>query len=1060
MASKKVVTENHEEHWKALLEEGRLLLSFAAVFEGEFSVDWLEELTGMKATAILSILEGVVERQILTRVNPGIYVFKDHQEQLRCVNELTPDKREQCRRRVVNILIRELPDDDSKVFKVAEHLLHLSNDWKTCEWLLRAGDAFSRSLPTAKAIVCFQKVLNDLFNQRGDNEDRLFIKAAMGYSINSAARYNIASDLESLKEAKKRSKELNDESSEILLDMHIAKYERFISGFDVALETYKQAFAKAKKSGDYGLMAATTTFSTYFLFWQGRFREVIENYEKSLPDVERFPIGSSPLVAAMMVGCCYAMTGQLAQGLGMADTVRGYCLERHDLYLAAHAGINIATIMLSLNRFDDAVHYSRLSLREAETTNNYSVKLVGTLVLALAYYMKGNLEESLRFLRRFLKNKHEHGNGIKALLLYPYLMELCWAIETGALPGLAGLSFETEMNRMLSTKNIFIKGVAHRYQALFAKSRGWPSQKITQLLAASVKLLGESGNHFELSKTQFEFARHYVSMGNHKKAKAAMRIALDALSPTHIDLIPDDLRPLISGQDIQGTGPYEILDLTIQMVAKQDDKKLIQQIITTANRIIGAERGAILLLAEDRKIEVRASKNLTTEHIHHPNFADSRKMIEDVVSSGVGRIFEMDLGHDNNLRSEEIIRSSICVPLVLDGRAIGALYHDNRLIGNAFKESDLVYLRYCAALCAIDLDRKKAHREIQLLSERHEESKVAFERNDIEVSKFEGIVGTSPSLQHVMAQVAQAGKSDSAILILGETGVGKNLVAQEIHRQSRRKDGPFVTVQCSALTESLITSELFGHEKGAFTGATHREIGRFELADKGTLFLDEIGDLSLEVQARLLRVLQSKEFERVGGGKNTLTSDFRLITATNRNLEEEIKAKRFREDLYYRINVFSLNVPPLRERKEDIPLLAHYFLRLYADRPDGDPITIPREMLEKLIHYDWPGNVREFENVIQRSIISNSGTHFRFLVPEMNQRRTTQTTGFCTLAEMERRHILEALSITRWKVHGINGAAKILDINPFTLVSRMKKLAIQKPPMGKDFPFRTDNSKE
>jgi formate hydrogenlyase transcriptional activator len=1047
VAPKKTVSGNQKEYSKVPLEDGRVLLGFAAVFEGEFSVDWLEELTSLKATVILISLEEAAERQILAKISPGIYAFKDTQEQLKCVNKLSPKEKEQCHQGVAAIFIRELSDDDSKALRIAEHLLHLTNSWKTCEWLLKAGDVFSKSLPTEKAIACFRKVLNDLSDQKGTNEDRLFIKAAMGNSINSIARHNVATDLALLREAKERAKRLNNMSDEILLDMHIAKYERFVSGFNVALESYEQAFAKAKRLGDSKLMASTTMFSTYFLFWQGRFREVVEIYEKSLPDVERRPIGQFPLMVAMMVGCSYAMTGQFAQGLGMANAVRDFCLQKRDFYLSAHAEVNIAIVMLSVNRFDDAIRYSKISLKNAETSGNYTVKLIGTLILSLSYCMKGVYEESLRYLRQFLKNRREGSAGV--LLMYPYLMEICWAIETGVLPGLPGLSFEREMEQMLAAKNVYTNGVAYRYQALFGKSTGWTNQKVVQSLTVSAKLLAKSGCRIELFKTQLEFVRYFVSMGDHKKGKTTMRTALDTLPPGHADLIPDDLRNMVSSQDSQGTAPHEILDLTTQMVARQDNIRFFQQIVATANRITGAERGAILLLGEDQNLEVRASKNLTKEHIRHPNFASSKKIIEEVASSGKGRIFEIEQPDDNSLASGEVVRSGICVPVSFDGQVIGVLYHDNRLISNAFKQSDLAYLAYCAALCAVDLDRKKAHQEIRLLHEKYEERRIDRESNSIEVREVEGIVGVSAVLQHVMSQIAQIAKSDSAILILGETGVGKNLVAREIHRQSHRKDGPFITVQCSALTESLITSELFGHEKGAFTGATHREIGRFELADKGTLFLDEIGDLSLEVQARLLRVLQSKEFERVGGGKDTLISNFRLITATNRNLEEEVKAKRFREDLYYRIDVFPLHIPPLRERKEDIPLLANYFVRLYADKQGDSPSVIPREMLEKLVHYDWPGNIRELENVIQRSIVSTSGDRFCLPALKINQRNAAQTTDFCTLREMERRHILEALSIARWKIHGSDGAAKILDINPFTLASRMKKLGINRPTKDK-----------
>ncbi len=350
------------------------------------------------------------------------------------------------------------------------------------------------------------------------------------------------------------------------------------------------------------------------------------------------------------------------------------------------------------------LRYSKASLKNAEASGNYTVKFLGTLILSLSYCMKGAYEESLRYLRQFLKNRRESIAGV--LLMHPYLMEICWATETGVLPGLSGLSFEQEMNQTLATNNVYTNGVAYRYQALFAKSQGLTNQKVVQLLTKSAKLLGKSGCRIELFKTHLEFVRHYLLSGDRKRAKTAMRMAIDILPPAHADLIPDDLRTLVSSQDFQGTAPQEILDLTTQMVAKQDNTKLFQQIVTTANRITGAERGAILLLSEDQNIEVRASKNLTKEHIRHPNFASSRKIIEEVASSGRGRIFEIERAEDGALACRRNRPFGICAPVSLNGQVIGVLYHDNRLIGNAFKQSDLTYLTYCAALCAIDLDKK------------------------------------------------------------------------------------------------------------------------------------------------------------------------------------------------------------------------------------------------------------------------------------------------------------------------------------------------------------------
>jgi transcriptional regulator with GAF, ATPase, and Fis domain len=363
---------------------------------------------------------------------------------------------------------------------------------------------------------------------------------------------------------------------------------------------------------------------------------------------------------------------------------------------------------------------------------------------------------------------------------------------------------------------------------------------------------------------------------------------------------------------------------------------------------------------------------------------------------------------------------------------------------SAFAEADLGLLAYFGALAGFALDNARAYEEIQRLNQKLNEEKKYYEEQHQQSIHFESIIGESPAIRSVLNQVAQVASTESTVLIVGETGVGKELVARATHNHSARHSKPFIRVHCSSLPESLIPSELFGHEKGAFTGATHRRIGRFELADGGTLFLDEIGDLPLEIQVRLLRVLQSREFERVGGSE-TLHSDFRLIAATNRNLEQLIQEGKFRDDLYYRINVFPIYVPSLRERIEDIPLLAYYFLKNYSRKMGKNFEKIPEGEMEKLLRYDWPGNVRELENIIERGAILSTPPDFQ--VPELHLRNpgVANPKNAVTLKENERGHILWALQRTGWKVRGSGGAAELLEIHPSTLEFRIKKLAIQRP---------------
>jgi formate hydrogenlyase transcriptional activator len=308
---------------------------------------------------------------------------------------------------------------------------------------------------------------------------------------------------------------------------------------------------------------------------------------------------------------------------------------------------------------------------------------------------------------------------------------------------------------------------------------------------------------------------------------------------------------------------------------------------------------------------------------------------------------------------------------------------------------------------------------------------------------FEGIIGRSSGLRRVLQLVETVAWGDSTVLLLGETGTGKELIARAIHGHSPRDDRPFVKVNCAAIPTGLLESELFGHERGSFTGAIAQKIGRVELAHQGSLFLDEIGDIPLELQPKLLRVLQEREFERLGSTR-TQKVDVRIVAATHRDLEGMILEKLFRSDLYYRLNVFPIHVPPLRERPEDIPFLAQHFVQQATRRMRKTIDTIPSETVEALIRYRWPGNIRELENVIERAVILSPGPVLRLSPRDLKSRITPgqNTDRHQTLEEVERNHILMTLKETRWVLSGPNGAASRLGLNRSTLYFRMKKLGI------------------
>ncbi len=338
---------------------------------------------------------------------------------------------------------------------------------------------------------------------------------------------------------------------------------------------------------------------------------------------------------------------------------------------------------------------------------------------------------------------------------------------------------------------------------------------------------------------------------------------------------------------------------------------------------------------------------------------------------------------------------------------------------------------------------RQALEEIKVLKDRLVIENIFFRRQIDTRLHFENVIGNSDSLKYVLYRAEQVAPIDTTVLVLGETGTGKELIAEAIHHLSPRRKLPLVTVNCAAIPENLLESELFGREKGAFTGADTRQVGRFEVADGSTLCLDEIGELPLSMQAKLLRVIQHGEFERLGSAK-TIKVDVRIIATTNRNLEEEIAADRFRKDLFYRLNVFPITVPPLRRRKEDIPLLVETFVNRYARKLGKKITSIPKETMKTLQDYAWPGNIRELESIIERAVILCPGPGL-LLADNLNNPANPVSFEGGTVKEMERQHILKVLSDTGWRIEGKKGAAGILGLHPSTLRARMHKLGIVRP---------------
>lgn len=412
----------------------------------------------------------------------------------------------------------------------------------------------------------------------------------------------------------------------------------------------------------------------------------------------------------------------------------------------------------------------------------------------------------------------------------------------------------------------------------------------------------------------------------------------------------------------------------------------------------------------------------------------------------IGDIQELrESGYDHRIASAEGVETMCLLPLTRCDRVLGVLCLV-RQERNAFTSEEIEFLTQIAGQVAIAIDNALAYQKITELSDRLTQEKLYLEDEIRTEMNFEEIIGNSAVLRNVLAQVEAVAPTESAVLIYGETGTGKELIARAVHKLSQRHAHAFVKLNCAAIPTGLLESELFGHEKGAFTGAVSQRIGRFELANDGTIFLDEVGEIPPELQPKLLRVLQEREFERLGSS-HTLRSNARLIAATNRDLRTMVEENRFRSDLFYRLNVFPVHVPPLRERMEDIPFLIRHFTQHFARNARKHIDTIPSETMHALIHYAWPGNIRELQNIIERAVILSKGPVLKVPLSDLKLRAGEGVPAgeAVTLQEVERNHILAVLKQTNWVFSGPNGAAARLGMKRPTLQFRMQKLGISRP---------------
>lgn len=510
-----------------------------------------------------------------------------------------------------------------------------------------------------------------------------------------------------------------------------------------------------------------------------------------------------------------------------------------------------------------------------------------------------------------------------------------------------------------------------------------------------------------------------------------------------------------------------LLEINNAIITNLSEEALLRSFSEAVRRVVPFDRAALTLYLPEKDAfrYLAVESRLASDHFRPGLEFDRKESISGWVFENQRAVVRRDLEKEQHYANDgrlvaEGLKSDCVVPLIVREKSIGTL-NVGSMTRNQYSQEDAEFLQEVANQVALAVENTKSYGEIAALKARLEKENIYLQEEIRTEYNFEEIIGSSPALLAVLNKVEQVAPTDSTVLIYGETGTGKELIARAIHSRSARRHRPLVRVDCGAFSAGLVESELFGHVKGAFTGAIEKRIGRFELADGGTILLDEVGELPLETQVKLLRVLQEHEFELVGSS-HPVRVDVRVIAATNRNLEEDVGTGRFRSDLFYRLNVFPLKIPPLRDRRADIPLLVMFYLTRFCRKFGRKLESVAQETMNNLANYPWPGNVRELQNVVERAVVLSQGPILRLdrdLVPVPPSGRGVEIeetpaqgarpaspapSGLLTLEEVERGHILAALNHTSGVIEGPKGAARILNLHPNTLRHRMEKLGIKR----------------
>lgn len=844
--------------------------------------------------------------------------------------------------------------------------------------------------------------------------------------------------------------QIGDRRSLALLKLHKGRLHWFTDHSSELSEIIARGIKEVEELGDQDIINKSSGYIAISYFHQGNLQKALKYFEYSEYTIEKGQEGeylgvSTRFATPFFMGFCLAYLGDFHRAIGSLECNWRLAIQKSLHSLATTLRASLGTILALINNNRQAYIHLNAALNDAIDHKNDIALRCALLGLALNNMKEGKSQEAHQLLNRAFTETKDPALGLN--FSSPWVLEMLFEFNKLGFPPIPNVSYAQAIERINASDNIHLKGVVLRLEAEAKLSKGIDTTLVIKDLDMSIELLEKAKDPVQLSKSILAMAR---VEGKRNNITGARQLALKSwrLLGGYSELFfPDKFRHYIEykqenykNREYQQDLIERCLDLFSTVMPIGNEGEIYSRIVIATNRFFGAERGGLFWFPKGKYTkcpELLAGCNLMNSDINSPNFEPYRALILKAFREKKPILVRLGSGHDK--KTKDNFKTVFCLPIETGGRMRGVLYHDNSYLEDGFNfltpESLNILITHFNKL--IDRVRKYC----RLLEER-ETLISTISLNEATNSK-EGLLYQSSIMEKLLSNVDKASKSDSTILILGNSGVGKELLARRIHSVSPRADKPFVIVDSTTIPETLFESELFGYEKGAFTGADKQKKGRIELAHQGTLFIDEVGELPKNVQAKLLRAIQEGSFNRVGGNK-ILHSDFRLITATNRDLEEHVKLGHFREDLYFRLNVIPFRLPSLKERQDDILLLAQHFIDRFAKKYNKTNRAIDQNTERILKNYPWPGNVRELENVIERAVLLSPDDHLEIDIPmhspqEINNPFTDQP----TLNEIQCRYIKYVLEKTNGKISGAGGAAEILGMPRTTLNARMKKLDIQ-----------------